>query len=195
MLPLSLLLSSKARAEVFRLLFGTGDRELHSREIARRAGLNDATVRQELRNLVQLGLVEGRRSGNRLYYRACEEHPLYPEIHNLVLKTSGLSSVLREALESAPIQAAFVFGSVAAGEEAARSDIDLMVIGSISLRELSKCLAGVAERLGREINSHVLEPGEFIRRRRARDHFVTSIMRGPKLFVIGNERDLRELGE
>ena len=78
------LLSSRARAEIFRLLFsGTGE-ELHVREIERRSGLNDSTLRQELRKLTRLDVVRSRRDSNRVYYRAKTENPLYPEIRNLV---------------------------------------------------------------------------------------------------------------
>src|SRR4030043_2395229 len=103
------LLSSRARAEIFRLLLsGTGE-ELHVREIERRSGLNDSTIRQELTKLVRLDLVQSRRDSNRVYYRAKTENPLYPEIRNLVLKTIGLADVLKSALVDTRIRAAFVF--------------------------------------------------------------------------------------
>src|SRR4030043_1245506 len=102
------LLSSRARAEIFRLLLsGTGE-ELHVREIERRSGLNDSTLRQELRKLVRLDLIQNRRDSNRMYYRAKAESPLYPEIRNLVLKTSALSDVLKSALTDKRIRVAFV---------------------------------------------------------------------------------------
>jgi DNA-binding transcriptional ArsR family regulator len=85
------LLSSRARAEIFRLLFSGIGGELHIREIHRRSGLNESTIRQELRKLVRLDLVYGRRDSNRIYYRAKRENPLYMEIHNLVKKTTGLA--------------------------------------------------------------------------------------------------------
>ncbi len=188
------LLSSRVKAEVFRLLFGPGAQELHIREIARRARLNDATVRQELRRLTRVGVVVARRDGNRTYYRANAEHPLLPDIRSLVRKTSGLADVLREALGGLPVPAAFVFGSVAAGEEKAGSDVDLMVVGPLTMRELTKRLSGVAARLGREINPHILSPSEFARRKRDGDHFLAAVLRGPKLFVIGDERELAGLG-
>jgi DNA-binding transcriptional ArsR family regulator len=87
------LLSSRARAEIFRLLFSRMGEELHVREIERRSGLNDSTLRQELRKLVRLDLVQSRRDSNRVYYRAKTKNSLYPEIRNLVLKTSGLSDL------------------------------------------------------------------------------------------------------
>src|SRR5580704_6127246 len=140
MSTLAQLLSSKVRAEVFRILFGLEPAELHMREIERRSGMAYATVRQELSSLARLGLVEARKSGNRTYYRANAAHPLYPEIRRIVLKTSGLADLLRERLsghgidragiEGSRIEIAFVFGSVASGAEKAHSDIDLMVVGN-----------------------------------------------------------------
>jgi predicted nucleotidyltransferase len=188
------LLSSRVKAEVFRLLFGTGARELHVREMARQARLNDATVRQELRKLVGLRLIRARRDGNRIYYRAETAHPLYSEIRSIVLKTSGLGDVLRQALARSAVRAAFVFGSIAEGKERPESDVDLLVVGSLSLRQASILLAGAASRLGREINPHVLTPQEFAKRRRGGDHFLTSVLNGPKLFVIGNDDELAAMG-
>jgi DNA-binding transcriptional ArsR family regulator len=190
------LLSSRGRAEIFRLLFGPARGELHVRELERRTGLSDATIRQELKKLTRLGVVEARRDGNRRYYRANDSHPLYPDIRNLVLKTSGLTDMLREALGGAgDIERAFVFGSVASDNAKAHSDIDLMVIGTISLRQLSKRLSGLEAKLGREVNPHVLTPEEFARRAGERDHFITAVLKGPKLFVVGGEDELRRLGK
>src|SRR5882757_9394994 len=92
------LLSSRVRAEIFRLLFGLTVRELHVRELERQSGLADATVRQELKKLTRMGIVQARRDGNRTYYRASAQHPLYDDIRNLVIKTNGLADVLRDAL-------------------------------------------------------------------------------------------------
>lgn len=166
------------------------------RELERRTGLSDATVRQELKKLSRLGVVEARRDGNRTYYRANDAHPLYPDIRNLVLKTSGLTDVLLEALgEAEDIELVFVFGSVAGDTAKAHSDIDLMVVGAIGLRQLSKRLSGLEAKLGREVNPHVLTPEEFARRARERDHFITAVLGSPRLFVIGGEDELRRLGQ
>ena len=188
------LLSSRARAEIFRLLFSGAGEELHVREIERRSGLNDSTLRQELRKLVRLELVQCRRDSNRVYYRAKTESPLYPEIRNLVLKTSGLSDVLKSALMDKRIRVAFVFGSIARGEEKAGSDVDLMVIGQLGLRDLSRLLSGIEEKIGREVNPHVLREEEFRKRIRAKEHFVSSVMETPKIFITGSQRELETMG-
>jgi predicted nucleotidyltransferase len=140
-----------------------------------------------------LDLIHARRDSNRVYYRANREGPLFPEIHNLVLKTAGLADVLRSVLKDEGIRTAFVFGSVAQGSERDGSDLDLMVIGDIGLLTLSKLLSGVSEKIGREINPHVFSVGEFRERTGNRDHFIVNVLHSEKVFVIGNENDLKAM--
>lgn len=189
------ILSSRGRAEIFRLLFGLENRELHGREIERRSGLTIGTVRPELKKLEQLHLITSRRDSNRIYYRANILHPIYREIHNLVLKTNGLIEVLKEALLGVNIDLAFVFGSVAQDKEIAESDVDLMVIGHLSLRDLVRKLTPVSDRIGREINPHTMEMEELKSRWLKGDHFITRVLQSPKLIIMGNEDDLARLGE
>ncbi len=188
------ILSSKTRAEIFRLLLGLDAEELHLREITRRSGFVIQTVRQELEKLESIGIVSARRSGNRLYYRANIEHPLYTDLHNIVLKTVGLVDLLKKSMEGHEIIAAFVFGSIATGTEDASSDIDLMVIGDISLRELVGLLAEDQQALGREINPYPLTATEYKNQLKSEDHFLTSVINTEKLFVIGNQNVLESLG-
>ena len=122
-------------------------------------------------------------SGNRTYYRGNRSHPLYPEIRSLVLKTSGLADVLRESLGEKAIRLAFVFGSVADSSETSDSDVDLLVIASVSLRELVGRLSGVSQQLGRELNPSVMTEFEFSKRRRAGDHFVSDDRKADAVYL------------
>jgi len=191
---LSILLSSRARAEIFRLLFSGLGEELHVREIQRRSGLNDSTIRQELRKLSDLDLISGRKDSNRIYYNANRENPLYQDIQNLVIKTSGLVDVLRTPFQDKRIELAFIFGSIPKGETNAGSDVDIMVIGEIGLRNLSSLLSGIPERIGREVNPFILSRAEFRKRLQEKEHFLSSVLRSPKIFIIGNEHDLSAMG-
>lgn len=192
---LSKILSSKVRAEIFRMLFGPADLSLHVREIERRSGLTIGTVRAELQKLLSLDLIQRQKDGNRLYYRANKKHPLYPDIRGLVLKTTGLVDVIQNVLKQDPaIKTAFVFGSIARHEEGATSDVDLMVIGDVGLRKLTGMLAGVPDQIGREINPHILTKGEFIKRKASGEHFISQVLKSPKIFVIGNEDELAAMG-
>ena len=189
------ILSSKIRAEIFRLLFGTIAEELHMREIERRSGYAIGTIQTELKKLLRLDLVKKRKDGNRLYYRANKEHPLYPDIRSLVLKTIGLGDILKNALrQDSDISIAFVFGSIARHDEMAGSDVDLMVIGKLGLRKLTGMLSGAHEQIGREINPHVLSVEEFIKRKAKREHFITQVLEAPKIFIIGSKNELESMG-
>jgi len=191
---LSEILSSRTRAEIFRLLFGIADEELHVRELQRRSGLNDSTIRQELRKLVRLELVKGRKDSNRVYYTANRSNPLYPELRSLVLKTVGLVDILRAVLQDNRIQMAFVFGSIAEGKETVDSDVDLFIIGNLGLRTVSKLLSGPSMKIGREINPHVMNAKEFRNRIETGEHFISSVIESQKLFIIGSENDLKTMG-
>ena len=189
------IVSSRVKAELLRLLFGLTQSELHLRELVRQSGLSLGTVQQELRRLTRVGLVTARKDGNRVYYRANPDHPVHRDLCSLVLKTDGLVGVLQAALKIPDVSIAFVFGSVARGESGAASDVDLMVMGSVGLRKLTSLLSGLANRLGREINPHVLTPEEFAGRRKQGDHFVTAVLNSPRLWVKGTEHDLETMGQ
>lgn len=193
MIILAEILSSRMRAEIFRLLFGVNEVELHVREIERRSGLNISTVRQELEKLERLDLVIARRDGNRLCYSANREHPLFSDIHNLVVKTSGLVDILRAAIDKEGVKMAFVFGSIAGNQADAGSDVDLMVIGDVRLRILSGWLTGIQEKIQREINPHVLSEEEFARKKQSKEHFLINVLSSPKLFIKGTEDELAAL--
>jgi DNA-binding transcriptional ArsR family regulator len=194
MIILAEILSIRVRAEIFRLLFGVSEAELHVREIERRSGFNIRTVRQELEELDRLDLVTARRDGNRLYYRANRDHSLFFDIHNLVVKTSGLVDILREAVDKQGVKIAFVFGSIAANQADAGSDADLMVIGDVGLRTLSGWLAGIPDKIGRNVNPHVLSGEEFSKRKQSGEHFLSNLLSSPKVFIKGSDDELATMG-
>ena len=183
----------QARAETFRLLFADASRELHLRELVRQSGLTLGSIQAEVSKLLDAGLLLDRRDGNRRYVRANSAHPVFADLHNLVLKTAGLRDVLLEALAGLEgIRIALVFGSVAAGAEQAGSDIDLLVIGEVGLRVVSPRLRIATERLGREINPVVMSAEEFSRER-ATKPLLVDLLAKPKLFILGDGRELERL--
>ena len=121
--------------------------------------------------------------------------PLYPDIRGIVAKTSGLVDVLKDSLDHPEIDIAFVFDSVAGDRAHPGSDVDLMVIGSITLHQLVKLLSKARATTGREINPHVFSAEEVLRRKSARDHFLIAVLSGPKLFLVGSEDELKVLDQ
>ncbi len=188
---LSEILSSNIRADIFRLLFGVTDSELHMREIERRSGYAIGTIQTELKKLLRLDLVIKRKDGNRTYYRANKHHPLFLDIQRLVLKTVGLVDILQNELKNCrEILIAFVFGSIARQREMAESDVDLFVVGDLGLRKLVGLLSGVSDKIGREINPHVFTVMELKKRLTQKDHFITRVLDEPKIFILGNDNEL-----
>lgn len=187
------ILSSRVRADILRLLFSDQRQELHVRAMERQSCVTLNAVRQELKKLHNLDLVRNRRDGNRLYYKANINHPLHSILSELVAKTVGVTAILKQSLSIPTIQFAFIFGSMATNSEGAESDIDLMIIGDVGLRELSTILSGQEQQTGREINPHIYSKKEFHKRLSANDHLVSKIMSGEKIFIVGTENELNRL--
>ena len=187
------LFCSRTRAGILTCLFGATPQRLHVRALMREAGCSLGAGQHDLRNLVSLNLVFSERDGNRLYYSANVNHPLYPALREIVARTTGIYAVLAECLGSDSIRFAYVFGSVASGQAKASSDIDLIVIGSVGLREIVTRLISAGEKLGREINPYVMLESEYFKRCKANEHFIGSVIGSERHMIVGDEHELRGL--
>ncbi|MBI3525319.1 MAG: nucleotidyltransferase domain-containing protein [Betaproteobacteria bacterium] len=168
---------------------------LHVRELARITGASPGSLHRELRALTELGLLLRQETGRQVHYRANQTCPIFEDMAGLLRKTAGVADVLREALMplAEQITLAFVYGSVATGRAGPRSDVDVMVLGRAGFAPVVKVLAPTQQSLRREVNAAVMKPGDFARKRLAGDGFVASVIREPKLWLIGNDDDLAEL--
>lgn len=191
------LFSSQARVAILNLFLVNPEDRFYLREIASLTGQAVRAVQRELPKLEAIGLLEHSLDGNRKYYQVNKDCPIFPELKSIFLKTVGLGDALRGYLDQAKgaIQVAFIYGSYARGEESTTSDIDLFVIGSITAKELSRLLAPVQSELRRQINPVVMGRQEFQEKVAAKNHFVISLLREPKIFLVGNEDELDRLVE
>lgn len=151
-----------------------------------------SSLQRELVALVDGGVLEQRRDGRRVYFKAETRSPVFQDLRRLFEKTAGLIPTLRIALRpfGDKIACAFVYGSVARSEERASSDVDLMVIGSVGVAELSPALRKSENRLGREINVTNYSVDEFRKKASRGQHFLTSVLRRGVQFVKGERSDL-----
>ena len=166
----------------------------YASELGRRMGVPSSSLQRELQDLTRAGILKTHRQGRMAYYQADADSPLFFDLRGLLLKTAGLVDVLAHALKplAAKLRIVFVYGSIASGRERSDSDIDLLVVGTVSPAELALPLRRARELLGREINPTVYTPAEFNRKRAAKDHFLTRVLDKPKLFVIGSKNELGE---
>jgi predicted nucleotidyltransferase len=186
-------LFGRVRQRVLGLLFGHPERSYYAKEIIGWVGSGSGSVQRELARLEASGLVTVTRRGRQKHYQANKGAPIFPELRGIVLKTSGLADVLRTALSpiQGHIQAAFVFGSVAEGTDAAHSDVDLMVISdSLTYGDLFAALEAASAELARSVNPTIYTQPEFSRRAQQGNPFLLNVLKGPRIWVKGGEDDL-----
>jgi predicted nucleotidyltransferase len=189
------LFTSRARVEVLKLFFLRSSGRHYVREIASLTDQPVRAVQRELARLEEGGLLMSELDGNRKYYRANRNAPVFSELRSLLVKTAGLTEEIKARLlyQSESIKLAFIFGSYAKDEEGSQSDVDLLVIGSISARALSGLRVSLKEELEREINPTVLPIDEYKEKLHAGDPFILSVIQEPKIFLIGDEDELEAL--
>jgi len=194
-LRLSDVLFGQIRGGVLALLYGWADKAFYVRQIARHLHASAGAVRRELEKLAALDLIVRTSLGNQVFYQANQRHPVFSELRALVNKTVGIFNTLRSALEplSNRVSVAFVYGSIARQEERAGSDIDLMIIGDIELDDVLVRLPEAETALGRAVNPTVYSIYEFKRKLEDGNHFLNAVIDGKKVFLIGNEDELREM--
>lgn len=186
-------LFTPVQQRVLGLLFGQPQRRFQSAELIRLAGAGTGAVHRLLVRLAATGLLRVEAVGNQKFYQANEHSPVFAELSGLVRKTIGLAAPLMEAL--APLAdgviAAFVYGSVAKGDDHADSDIDLMVIADdLDYAALFAALPAAEVALARPVNPNLMSRAEWRRKRAEADSFAARIAAQPKLFVIGSDEDL-----
>ncbi len=195
---ISAALFGAAKQAVLRLLFEHADERFYQRQIVRELGVGSGAVQRELRRLADCGILVRSVEGRQTYYQANRDSPVFDDLRGLIRKTFGIAGVLQTSLATLGrrIRLAFVYGSIASHAEGAGSDVDVMVVGDhIGLAETVSALRTAQHELRREVNPTVYRTDEFRRKLVAGQHFVSSVVAGPKIFLIGDERELARLAK
>ncbi|HWW08571.1 nucleotidyltransferase domain-containing protein [Collimonas sp.] len=180
-------LFSKATRAILSNVFARPD-GVHLRALMSHTGLGSASAQRELGKLTEAGLLTRQELGKVILYKPNTNSPIYPELSAIIRKTEGVEQVLKEMLLpfESRIESAFIYGSVAKNEDTAFSDIDLFVLADeIGSADLYPKLVEAEEKLGRKIGLTVYRPMEYRRKLEGRNHFLVSVMDGPKIQLIG----------
>jgi uncharacterized protein len=190
-------LFGKTRQAVLGLLYTNPETSYYFRQVVRLTGVAQGGVQRELKQLVDAGLITVVKRGRQTYYQAGHDCPVFDELRRLMTKTAGLADILRVAMKplSDKVCCAFIYGSYARDQAHVSSDVDVMVIGETTFAEVSEVLIQAQSRLGREVNATVYPRAEFAEKARHAAHFISDVLRNPKIFLIGNEHDLKGLAE
>lgn len=164
----------------------------HFRALQRHLGVSSRSLQMALEELQGRGLLLRIAEGNRALYRADAESPGWSALRAMVRAFGDPVDVLREALSTVPgVEGAFVFGSFARGEAREESDVDVLLVGDdIPRRELSRSTLESSALLGREVKVVRYGRDELARRISAGHHFTERVLRGPKRWIVGEERAL-----
>jgi len=190
-------LFSRNRRAVLGLLFGHPDEQFYLRQIVRFCGGGVGAIQRELKQLTKAGILHRTVRGNQVYFQASADCPIVEEMKGILAKTAGAAFILRAALAPMAdrISVALIFGSVARSQQRAQSDVDLLVISEAAFGEVVATLTEAQTQLRREVNPTVYPPDEFSAKIRAGQHFLKSILKREKIFLIGDERELKRLAE
>ncbi len=186
-------LFGKTRQAVLTRLFEAPAQAFYLRELGRLTGISSGALKHELDALVDADLITRIEDGNRVNYHANQACPVFEELRSVILKTSGIPVLLRQALEPLrdQIDQAFIYGSLAGGKNQSRSDVDLMVVGRISFPDLIAALEPVERLIQREISSRLYGSAEFEERLTTGDRFLTGVIQGPRVPIMGERREPR----
>lgn len=185
-------LFGKTRRALLSRLFLEPERPFRLRELSRVTGISAGAVQHELKQLVHADLITRAEEAGLVTYRANTASPVFQDLRAIIEKTSGIDAMIRDALQRAgkKIRLALIYGSIAKGANKARSDVDVLVVGTVRFEALLSLLRSVEERIGREISPRLFSPDEFEQKRRT-DRFLKSVLSGPTVPLIGRLDDPR----
>lgn len=183
-------LFTDTQQRVLGLLFGQPDRSFMLSELIRLARTGTGAVQRELQRLSETGVVTVELVAGRKYLQANRASPIFGELRALVEKTTGVAAELRKALdrESSRIRFAVLFGSVAKRTDRSASDIDVLLVSDDLTQEEAFALFEETEkRLGRRISPIIYTPGEFRKKQREENPFLTKVMAGEHVVLAESE--------
>jgi predicted nucleotidyltransferase len=186
-------LFTSTQRRMFGLLFGQPERRFFANELIRLTGSGSGAVQRELQQLSDSGLVTVTKEGERKYFQADATAPIFEELQGIVLKTIGAAEPLRSALApiAREIHLALIYGSFAKGTESATSDLDLLVVSdSLTLEKLYSAVGAAERQLARKVSVTLYTRAEYRRRLVGANSFLTKVLAGKYIALIGDPREL-----
>lgn len=183
---LTKIFTSKTRSKIITIFMLNPDDEMYVREITKKIDANINSVRRELSNLENIGLLESRKAGNLKYFKVNKNFYLFNELYSMVMKTEGVARLLIENVGKwGNINLAFIYGSFASQQAGPDSDIDVFIVGGVNEDILIRGFNSMEMELSREINYITLSDAEYHEKIQKKDPFLMEILQEPKIMIIG----------
>jgi len=185
------LITSKSRVKLLNVFLSYPSDMFHVRELVRRTGDEINAVRRELAFLEKKGILSKEPRANRVYYYLSKNYAFYFDLLKMGTKTIGLgNSILKNRVKLGKVKYAMFSGRFARRLPKGPEEVDLLVVGSVVLPELSLLVRDEEKRLDTEINYTVMTEEEFEFRKKKRDPFIHEILFGSRVMLIGDEESM-----
>ncbi len=185
------LITSKTRVKLLTLFLDNQSEMYHVREIVRRVNEEINAVRRELILLEKKGILSREPRANRVYYYLDKNYPYYFDLLRLHAKTNGIGfDIIKNRVKLGKIKYAMLSGKFARRVRENPDDVDLLIVGTVVLPELSLVVKQEEAKRGEEINYTVMTEEEFIFRKKRLDPFILSVITGSRVILIGDEEAL-----
>lgn len=185
------LITSKTRVKLLNLFLTQPNEMYHVRECVRRTDEEINAVRRELLSLEKKGVLQKEQRANRVYYSLNKDYPFYFELLRIGAKTIGLGqTILENKAKLGKIKFAMFSGRFVRRVKENPEDVDLIVVGTVVLPELSILVRNEEMRLGTEINYTAMTEEEFRFRKQRNDPFLVTILTGTRVMIIGDEEGM-----
>jgi len=178
-------LESNITRKLLNYFFMNPTSELYVNEIAKKLALDKRNLVKKMKELEKEGIIKCQAKANSKYYSINMDYPLYKEYKNILFKSGGFETRLKELLGKVKnITEAYIYGSYAKKNMEVHSDIDLLVVGGHNILSLQKSLNILQKEIDREINTVNMDMKEFAKRKESRDPFIMDILGGKNVRIL-----------
>lgn len=161
-------------------LFLNPSQQVYLRELAGELSLSPSQVKEELRQLSEVGLLSNRKNGRQINYKANTKHPLFPELHSMVKKAMGMNSIVDNlAARLGDLELALLLDDYAEGRDT--GIIDLLLVGEINQENLRDLTTKTERYIERKIRTLTLSRSEY-------EEFAPRLADRPQLLLWERER-------
>jgi predicted transcriptional regulator len=175
------LFGSKTRVKLLQLFYSNPNRSFYVREITRHIDEQINSVRRELANLLSIGIVSSDTNNNRLYYEVDQKYEYYAPL-SAIFGNGVMPDIEEGAKKEKPsnvlagignVDLALLTGQFTRDE---LSGIDFLIVGDVNPTQVSKHVADMEEKEGKEVRYTVMTPSEFTYRQQINDRFLSLVL-------------------
>lgn len=184
------LFGSKTRVKLLSLFYNNPDRPFYVREITRKIDEQINSVRRELQNLLNIGIVRSVSQSNRLYYEVNPKYKFHKQLQEIfrqipakskeIKQTKEEDRILKQLQKAGNVRLAFLTGAFVRGST---QMIDIFIVGDMNKAQLTRVIADLEKEMNRELNFTTMTIEDFDYRRSLNDRFLTDILDENKIIL------------